>query len=38
MTFTLSTSLPFDHVEQADEFVSMQALHEIARAVEDAGF
>ena len=38
MTFTLSTSLPFDHVQQGDEFVSMQALHEIARAVEDAGF
>ena len=38
MTFTLSTSLPFDHVHQAEEFVSIQALHEIARAVEDAGF
>jgi probable F420-dependent oxidoreductase len=38
MTFTLSVSLPFDHVEQGDEFVSMAALHECAKAAEDAGF
>jgi len=38
MTFTLSTSLPFDHIHQEAEFVNMEALHEIARAVEDAGF
>lgn len=38
MTFTLSTSLPFDHIELPDEYGTMAALHEIVRAVEDAGF
>ncbi|MDE8653499.1 LLM class F420-dependent oxidoreductase [Novosphingobium album (ex Liu et al. 2023)] len=38
MTFTLSTTLPFDHIQHPDQFVSMEALHECARAVEEAGF
>ncbi|MEO6093591.1 MAG: LLM class F420-dependent oxidoreductase [Novosphingobium sp.] len=38
MTFTLSLTLPFDHIEQGEEYVSMAALHECARATEDAGF
>lgn len=38
MTFTLSTSFPFDHIKDPAQFLSMEALHECARAVEDAGF
>jgi probable F420-dependent oxidoreductase len=38
MTFTLSTSLPFDHIDNPEEWTTMQAVHEIAKAVEDAGF
>lgn len=38
MTFTLSTSLPFDHIEAPSEWGTMDAVHEIARAVEEAGF
>ena len=38
MTFTLSTSLPFDHIEAPGEWGTMDAVHEIARAVEEAGF
>jgi len=38
MTFTLSLTMPFDHVHQADEFCTMQAVHECAQAAEKAGF
>ena len=38
MTFTLSLTFPFDHIDQGDEYVSMTALHECARAAEEAGF
>lgn len=38
MAFTLSITFPFDHIEHGEEFVSMAAVHEIARAAEDAGF
>lgn len=38
MTFTLSTTLPFDQIQHPDEFISMEAVHECARAVEQAGF
>lgn len=38
MTFTLSVTLPFDHIQYGDEFVSMAAVHECAKAAEDAGF
>jgi probable F420-dependent oxidoreductase len=38
MTFTLSITFPFDHIQYGDEFVSMAAVHECARAAEEAGF
>lgn len=38
MTFTLSTTLPFDHIQHGDEFISMEAVHACAKAIEDAGF
>lgn len=38
MTFTLSVTLPFDHIQHGDEFVSMDAVHEISRAADAAGF
>jgi len=38
MTFTLSITFPFDHIQHGDEFVSMAAVHEISRAAEEAGF
>lgn len=38
MTFTLSITLPFDHIEHGDEFVSMAAVHECAHTAEQAGF
>ncbi|MEJ5976346.1 LLM class F420-dependent oxidoreductase [Novosphingobium sp. PS1R-30] len=38
MTFTLSVTLPFDHIQHGDEFVSMAAVHECSKAAEDAGF
>ena len=38
MTFTLSVTLPFDHIQYGDEFVSMAAVHECAKAAEEAGF
>lgn len=38
MTFTLSVTFPFDHIQYGDEFVSMAAVHECAKAAEDAGF
>ncbi|KPH58663.1 MULTISPECIES: TIGR03619 family F420-dependent LLM class oxidoreductase [unclassified Novosphingobium] len=38
MTFTLSTSLPFDHIDRPEEFGTLDALQEIARTVEAAGF
>lgn len=38
MTFTLSVTLPFDHIQYGDEFVSMAAVHECSKAAEDAGF
>ena len=38
MTFTLSITLPFDHVQHGNEFVSMAAVHECAETAEAAGF
>lgn len=38
MTFTLSTAMPFDHIDKPEEYGTMKAVHEVARAVEDAGF
>jgi probable F420-dependent oxidoreductase len=38
MTFTLSVTLPFDRIQHGDEFGTMESVHTIAKAVEDAGF
>jgi probable F420-dependent oxidoreductase len=38
MPFPLSVTFPFDHIHLPDEFVSMQAVQECARAAEEAGF
>ena len=38
MTFTLSTSLPFDRIDKPEEYGTMESVHEIARTVEKAGF
>lgn len=38
MSFHISATFPFDHVEFGDEFVSMEAVHACARAAEQAGF
>nr|WP_314465652.1 LLM class F420-dependent oxidoreductase [uncultured Novosphingobium sp.] len=38
MTFTLSTSLPFDRIDKPEEYGTLEALQEIARTVERAGF
>lgn len=38
MTFTLSTSLPFDRIDKPEEYGTMEAVQEIARTVEKAGF
>lgn len=38
MTFTLSTTFPFDHIQHPDEFISMEAVHACAKAIEQAGF
>lgn len=38
MTFTLSTTFPFDHIQLPDEFISMEAAHACAKAIEQAGF
>lgn len=38
MTFTLSVTLPFDHIQHGTEFISMAAVHEISKAADAAGF
>lgn len=38
MTFTLSLTFPFDHIDQPDEYCTMAAIHDCAKAAEDAGF
>jgi probable F420-dependent oxidoreductase len=38
MTFTLSVTFPFDQIDQAEEYVGMDAIHACAKAAEDAGF
>lgn len=38
MAYPISVSLPFDHIEHPDEFISMKAVSEICRAAEAAGF
>lgn len=38
MAFTVGVTLPFDHIEQPGEFLSMEAVRQVACAVEAAGF
>ncbi len=38
MPFTLSLTLPTDHIELTEEFVTQQAVTELAQAAEAAGF
>ena len=38
MPFPLSVTFPFDHVHLPDEYMTMAAVHECAKAAEDAGF
>lgn len=38
MTFPLSVSFPFDHIDAPDEFVTFDAVREIAGVAEAAGF
>src|SRR5271154_2063570 len=38
MAFTLSVTFPFDQIQHGQEFVSMAAVQECAKAAEDAGF
>lgn len=38
MPFTLSVTLPFDHIDRPDEFVTMDAVRDCSQAAEQAGF
>ena len=38
MTFTLSLTLPFDHIDKPDQWLTMDAVRECAQAAEAAGF
>ncbi|MCX7864729.1 MAG: LLM class F420-dependent oxidoreductase [Novosphingobium sp.] len=38
MSFHISITMPFDHIQQPDAFISQQAVVEIAQACEKAGF
>ncbi len=38
MSFPVSVSLPFDHIQFPDEFISMAAVTEICQTAESAGF
>jgi probable F420-dependent oxidoreductase len=38
VAFTLSITFPFDHIHLPEEFVSMAAVHDCARAADEAGF
>ena len=38
MTLTLSVNFPFDHIEKPDEFVTMDAVRDCAKAAEESGF
>lgn len=38
MTFPVSISLPFDHIQHPGEFISMEAVTQICQAAEAAGF
>ena len=38
MPFTLSVTLPFDHIDRPEEFVTMDAVRDCSQAAEKAGF
>lgn len=38
MSFSVSVLLPFDHIHLPQEFLSLDAVRQVARAVEEAGF
>jgi len=38
MSFHISITMPFDHIQHPDAFISQEAVVEIAQAVEKAGF
>ena len=38
MSFHVSISFPFDHIQHPDAFISQQAVVECAKAAEEAGF
>ncbi|HEX7858205.1 MAG TPA: LLM class flavin-dependent oxidoreductase, partial [Sphingobium sp.] len=38
MPFSVSVTLPFDQIHQPDAYLSMEAVREIAKAADDAGF
>lgn len=38
MTFTVSLTFPFDHIHLPEEFVTMSAVQDCARAADEAGF
>ncbi len=38
MSFPLSLTFPFDHIQLPDEFMTLQAVKDCAQAAEDAGF
>ena len=38
MAYPISVSLPFDHIHLPDEFISMEAVTQISRVAEAAGF
>lgn len=38
MAYPISISLPFDHIDHPAEFISMEAVAEVCRTAEDAGF
>ncbi|MCB2072181.1 MAG: LLM class F420-dependent oxidoreductase [Novosphingobium sp.] len=38
MSFHVSITFPFDHVQFGEEFTTMQAVHDVSKAAEEAGF
>ena len=38
MSFTVSVTLPYDHIHLPEEFGTMQAVHDTAKAADEAGF
>lgn len=38
MSYPISVSLPFDHIDRPDEFLTLEAVREVAASAEQAGF